>query len=58
MMVFWVLVVLLVVWAARATTSGSAEGDPLRIVDEQLARGEVEPVEYNERRAVLLEGRR
>ena len=59
MIAFWAVVVLLVVWAVRpGTTSGPphAEG-ALHILDERLARGEIDTDEYRERRAVLV-GRR
>jgi putative membrane protein len=58
MVAFWVVVVLLVVWAVRSTTAGRSieEKDPLRILDERFARGEIEVEEYRERRTVL-EGR-
>ena len=59
MVAFWILVVLLMVWAVRPTSSSSPRVDaPLRILDERLARGEIDLEVYDERRAALLGGRR
>ncbi|HKX76852.1 MAG TPA: SHOCT domain-containing protein [Acidimicrobiia bacterium] len=62
MVAFWVLVVLLVVWAVRSSTTGGStepkEKDPRGILDERFARGEIDPEEYQERRAVLETQRR
>lgn len=56
MVVFWigviVLIVLAVRWASDGKTGGNKEG-PLDILKERLARGEIEPAEYEERRKVL-----
>ncbi len=52
MVAFWVLVVLLIVWAVR--WSGQPQDKAaFRILDERLAKGEIDPAEYKERRAVL-----
>lgn len=55
MVAFWAVVVFLIVWAVRSTaTSGQPKGDtPLRILDERLARGEIDRDDYEERRRVL-----
>ena len=55
MVAFWVLVSLIVVWVVRSNRSGGStqDTDPLRILDERFARGEIDPEEYNNRRAVL-----
>ncbi|MGH8927241.1 MAG: SHOCT domain-containing protein [Acidimicrobiia bacterium] len=59
MIAFWVLVVVLIVWAVRSAARPGPTEDrgALRILDERLAKGEIAPDEYKERRAVL-EGRR
>ena len=59
MVAFWVLVVLLIVWAVRSTATPRPTEDrgALRILDERFAGGEIEPDEYKERRAIL-EGKR
>jgi len=57
MFVFWAVVIALVVWAVRwAGSKNDAGGDSnsaLDILKERLARGEIEPAEYEERRKVL-----
>jgi putative membrane protein len=55
MVAFWAVVVFLIVWAVRSTaTSGQpTEDTPLRILDERLARGEIDLEDYEERRQVL-----
>ncbi|MEX0797739.1 MAG: SHOCT domain-containing protein [Acidimicrobiia bacterium] len=59
MVAFWAVVVFLIVWAVRSTATPGRRGDdsPLRILDERLARGEIDREDYDERRKVL-EGRR
>lgn len=60
MLVFWGLVVVVVIVVARSLGSDrgersdpSAPRDPLQILDERLARGEIDEAEYRERREVL-----
>lgn len=55
MVAFWVVVVSLIVWALRsaATPGQPAEDTALRILDERLARGEIDLEDYEERRKVL-----
>lgn len=55
MVAFWAVVVFLIVWAFRsaATPGQPAEDTPLRILDERLARGEIDREDYEERRKVL-----
>jgi len=55
MVAFWVLVVILIVWAVRSTAAPRPPEDKgaLRILDERLAKGEIDPAEYEERRAIL-----
>lgn len=52
---FWVLVVLLVAWAIRYSgrPADRQEVTALQILDERLARGEIERDEYEERRGLL-----
>jgi len=59
MIAFWVLVILLVVWAARSSTKSAPPRDEgaLRILEERLARGEIDTEEHRERRAVLEDRR-
>lgn len=59
MLAFWALVVFLIVWAVRSTAASRPPEDKgaIRILDERLAKGEIEPAEYEERR-VILERRR
>ncbi len=61
MMLFWVFVIAGVIWlvlaAARpqVTTRGD---DALRILEERLARGEIDAEEFRTRRAAIAEVRR
>jgi putative membrane protein len=46
----------LLVWVVLAAARGQGAGpvnDPMRILDERLATGEISPEEYTERRRVL-----
>jgi len=62
MVVFWVGVVLLVIWAVRALSGGGpgrADTGPdraIRILEERFARGEIDRDEFEQRRSAL-EGR-
>ena len=57
MVLFWILIIAVVVYAVRWTTnkngSGSKSESALDILKERLARGDIEPAEYEERRKVL-----
>lgn len=56
MVAFWVLVALLIVWIVRSapTAPRQEEGDrSLRILDERLARGQIDREDHEERRQVL-----
>jgi putative membrane protein len=55
MLVFWAVAFFLIVWTVRSTTaSGLRDGDvPRRILDERMARGEIDLADYEERRRVL-----
>lgn len=52
MLAFWVLVVVLVIWAVRTATPPQHRDDHTaqQILDERLARGEIDSAEYEERR--------
>jgi putative membrane protein len=55
MLAFWLAVVILIVWVVRSSVSPRAPEDrgAFRILDERLAKGEIDADEYRERRAVL-----
>jgi putative membrane protein len=59
MIAFWAVIILLITWAIRSTTTPRQldEDSPLRILDERLARGEIEREDYEERRQVLANNR-
>lgn len=53
---FWVLLVLLVVWLVRLPGTARPPQDPgnaLRILEDRLARGDIDSAEYKERRGTL-----
>jgi len=53
-LLFWLgLGALIVVAIVRLTRPADPRGDPRRILDERLARGEIDGAEYESRRAVL-----
>ncbi len=56
MVAFWALVVLAVVALFRGVTQGRGLGsqqDPMEILDQRFARGEIDEDEYHARAAVL-----
>jgi putative membrane protein len=54
MIVFWVAVVALIVWAVRSTASTRRrEPDPIDILERRFALGEIEGDEYEKRRRTL-----
>ena len=55
MLAFWAVVVLLIMWAVRSATTPQQrdENSALRILDERLARGDIDREEYEERRKIL-----
>ena len=58
MVAFWSLVVFAVVAIFRTTTSSgssqrSGNRDPMEILDERFARGEIDAEEYSQRRDLL-----
>ncbi len=53
-MLFWLGLGALIVFAiVRLTRPADPRGDPRRILDERLARGEIDAAEYEARRTVL-----
>lgn len=46
MVLFWVGVAALAVWLVRQTRSGAGRSDPRTVLDERLARGEIDVDEY------------
>ena len=66
MLLFWVFVIALIVWlvltVARSQSQSSSRDSAARgglgILQERLARGEIDADEYRQRRAVLEEGKR
>lgn len=57
MFVFWILVIVLIVLAVRWAVDRDRKKDPknsaLDILKERLARGEIDPAEYEERRKII-----
>jgi putative membrane protein len=60
MVAFWGLVIFAVISLFRSTTSPSPsrpnEADPQQILDERLARGDIDAADYQARRTALREG--
>jgi putative membrane protein len=58
MLVFWVAVILLVIWAVRSLfprQSRSAQDQALEILQRRYAKGEINAAEYEQARARLEE---
>ena len=56
MVLFWVGVVLLIVWAVRTATAAGqprSAGSAIEILEERYARGEIDATEFTERRREL-----
>ncbi len=58
MWLFWILLIVVVVWALKATASsdrkdGGTGKSPLEILQERLARGEIDEEEYERKRKLL-----
>ncbi len=57
MVLFWILIIAVVVyavrWMAGKNEAGNSSDSALDILKERLARGEIEPAEYEERRKAL-----
>lgn len=59
MVAFWGLVIILAVWLVRSLGSGDRPGrgvTAIELLDQRLARGEISPDEYKERRNALGSG--
>jgi putative membrane protein len=57
MVAFWGLVIVGIVWLIRALMAerhGHGGASPIELLDRRLARGEISPEEYRERRAILI----
>ena len=61
MVVFWAVAVGVVVWVVRQfsrTSMGSVRGSSaITILEERFARGEIDKVELEQRKAVLRDGK-
>jgi putative membrane protein len=62
MMLFWVFVIALVVWLVLTLSRSQARGNDgqssaLRILEERLARGEIDAEEFRIRRAAITEAK-
>lgn len=59
MALFWIVVIAGVVWLAltlsRQQGRGGGDGSALRILEERLARGDIDVEEYRARRSALEE---
>lgn len=55
MIAFWALIIFGIIWVVRtAPTPRERDGDrPIRILDERLARGEIDREDYEGRRRIL-----
>lgn len=56
MVVFWALIILGAVWLVRSLADGNhtiRHRDPLEVLEQRLASGEITPEEYRERRDLL-----
>jgi len=62
MLLFWVFAIAGIVWLAlalnRSQVRGGGESSALRILEERLARGEIEADEFRTRRAAIAETKR
>lgn len=60
MILFWVAIVVLLIWAVRSatTTRNGSTQDALGILERRYAGGEIEREEFEERKRVLVESRR
>lgn len=62
MLLFWVFVIALAVWLVLALSrsqarDGGGASTALRILEERLARGEIDAEEFRVRRAAIAESR-
>ena len=62
MLLFWVFAIAGIVWLvlalSRSQVRGGGESSALRILEERLARGEIEADEFRTRRAAIAETKR
>ena len=62
MLLFWVFVIAGIVWLALALNRSQfprgGESNALRILEERLARGEIDAEEFRTRRAAIEEAKR
>jgi putative membrane protein len=62
MILFWAVVIAGIIFAIRYLTTGKvgseerSAGDPLKILQERYARGEIDTEEYEEKKKVLESG--
>ena len=60
MWLFWILVIVVIAWAVRAAVAGSGGNgktprSPLEILEERLARGEIDEEEFKRKRKLLTD---
>ena len=53
MLVFWVGIIALAVWAIRQFRPSNKVGSALNILQERFARGEIDRQEYEQRKSLL-----
>lgn len=62
MLLFWIFVIAGIVWLvlalSRSQVRGGGESSALRILEERLARGEIDAEEFRTRRAAIEEVKR
>ncbi len=62
MLLFWVFAIAGIVWLvlalSRSQVRGGGESSALRILEERLARGEIDADEFRTRRAAIEEAKR
>ena len=63
MMLFWVFAIAGIVWVVLKMSRsqfprGGGESSALRILEERLARGEIDAEEFRTRRAAIVEAKR
>ncbi len=62
MLLFWVFVIALIVWLVLALSGRQIRGDDghssaMRILEERLARGEIDAEEFRVRRTAIADGK-
>ncbi|MCW5585667.1 MAG: SHOCT domain-containing protein [Chromatiales bacterium] len=58
MWLFWILLIVAIAWAVKATAftdrrTGGADKSPLEILQDRLARGEIDEEEFERKRKLL-----